>query len=156
MEHLLRVVTVRNGLIAGIIIGALAMIDFFDLYQYAGQWVQSRLYPAQKNSGLAGREILQSKENRESAAVLRRYGKILDQLGAARREGFEIAPLAAKARAALKFNVAGYRIYATRLLIEVQMAVPRKQPRAAPVSRSDEDLEIPPNVPTKKTASKRL
>ena len=151
LEWLLRVATPRNFAVAGVILAILALASYLDLYQYVVQWNEARLYPPQKASGLAGREILQSKQQREAATVARRYDRIMAGLEAAGREGFVVAPLAAKARAALKFNVPDYRIYATRLLIQVEMAIPRKRTRAIPASESDETLETPASIPAKKT-----
>jgi hypothetical protein len=145
MEFLLKVFTLRNLLLALAAIGLVLAAD--NLQQYPRRWYHAWRYPPQRDSGSGGRDILEGKERREAAGLRRRYERVMAQLDEARRQGFQVGVLERKAEVALRLNDARDRPHAVKILVEVEMNVPRKKVQYIPLYPADEEVPIPRDIP---------
>lgn len=146
MELLLKLCTWRNLAWAAAAVAAIYSASL--LQDHPRRWYRDWRYPPQSQAGSAGDEILQLKEQRDSAALLRRHGRVLALLSRAEAEGFDVAGLRRKADAALPLNSARTRRKAVLLLAEVELAVPRKKAEYQPLYPAAEaEEEVPADVP---------
>ncbi|HAM35879.1 MAG TPA: hypothetical protein DEB40_08430 [Elusimicrobia bacterium] len=153
MEFLLRVCTRRNLVIAAATVAAVLAAE--RLQQYPRQWVQRWLYPPQKSASAGGDEIMALKERRESAQLRRRYLKLMDLLRQAQAQGFSVEILRRKADVALTLNDARNRAAAVKILVEVEMKIPRPKVQYIPLYPDDEEEEIPPDIPGRRVRKAR-
>ncbi len=127
MEFLLRICTRHRLAIAAIVIGSLYGAAL--LQSYPRQWVGHWRYPPQKGLSAGGAEILQLQEQRDSARLLRRHARIRALLAQAWAEGFDVDALQRKADVALSLNDESHRAQAVKMLMEVEMSIPRAKQR---------------------------
>lgn len=149
MDLLLRVVTPRNFLIAGLILGLVKLWPKIEKYPRR-MYLESR-YPPQRGVTAAGQEVLDRVDRREAKRVESRFRRVMAKLAEARARGARVDGLEAKARAALKINVPAYRRQATKVLIDVEMAIPREKVRYIPVYATEEQEEVAKDVLPAKT-----
>jgi hypothetical protein len=87
---------------------------------------------------------------RSIEAQYRRVGMLIGQ---ARQIGFDVAALQARADLALTYNSPGRRSEASRILSEVEMAVPRKKVQYIPLyDRASDDMMTDDDTPPARPA----
>ena len=133
MDWMLKYVTARNT------IAALAFAALFNIYiamglrHYPLRWYRHWRYPPQSGPSPEGRAILDANEQQKAAKVEARYRRLRARLDQARAEGFSVEGLQKKAEAALQLNVPNYRRHAVQILVDVEMAIPRRRTRYIPL-----------------------
>lgn len=148
MDLLFRVVTPRNLLILALLLG-LARV-WPKIEKYPRRMYLEWRYPPQGGETAAGQEVLDRVERREAKRVEARFRRVMGKLAKARTHGFQVGGLEAKARAALKLNARAYRRQAIKVLIDVEMAIPREKVQYIPMHPSEEQEEVVPDVPPSK------
>ncbi len=142
MEFLLRICTRRNLAIATISIGFLYCAA--RLQSYPRQWYRHWRYAPQQGLTAGGKEILELKEKKDSARLLRHHERILALLAQARTEGFQVDALERKAAVALNLNDERHRPQAVKILTEVGMSIPQKKAQYVPSQPDDDETPVPP------------
>ncbi|MCX5794728.1 MAG: hypothetical protein NTY77_04450 [Elusimicrobia bacterium] len=146
MELLLKLCTWRNLALAA---AAVAVIYSAGRLQgYPRRWYRDWRYPPQGQAGAGGEEIMRLKDERDSSELVRRHDRVLALLAQAEAEGFDVSALRRKADATLSLNSARTRRKAVLLLAEVELAVPHKKVKYAPLYPATEEEEaVPEDVP---------
>jgi len=153
MEFLLKVCTRRNLIIAAALLGLIFAADH--LQRYPRQWYRAWRYPPQKGASPGGDEIMALKDKTDSARLVRRYDRVMSLLAQAQAENFAVDALERKAAAALQLNNARYRPHAVRILVEVEMDIPRKKVQYIPLHPLEEEVEIPQDLPGRRVGKAR-
>lgn len=148
MDLLFRVVTPRNLLILALVLGFTRLWPKIE--RYPRRMYREWRYPPQSGGTAAGQEVLDRLDRREAKRVEARFRRVAAKLARARTRGLQVDGLQAKARAALTLNVHAYRRQAIKVLIDVEMAIPREKTQYIPMHPSEEQEEVAQDVPPSK------
>ena len=131
LDFLLRHVTVRNFVIAGLMAAAAPFAARFGRYAH-WRYMQT-FYPPVRASESAGEDIKKDLEKKESDRFLARHQRVSGLLAQAKADGFNVAGLDYKAGLALSYNVSERRAEGASLLTEIEMSVPKKKVQYIPI-----------------------
>ena len=153
MEFVLKVFTQRNCAADLALFGLLCAAG--RLQPYCGRWYRDWRYPPQKSASAGGDEIMALLEDRASSQLIRRHERVMTLLARARTAGFSVSLLERKADVAMKLNDPRNRAAAVKILAEIEMGVPRKRARYLPLSTTDENMDIPEDIPGRRVRGRR-
>ncbi|MBI3554498.1 MAG: hypothetical protein HY077_18545 [Elusimicrobia bacterium] len=152
LEFLLRHVTVRNLVIAGILGASLPFA--VGLGRSAREFYRETYYPAQRGSNKGSDDIKKTLDQRESEKVIARFERVNSRLAQAKADGRNIGGLAWKSKQAMRYNVPGRRDVALQMLDEVEMATPLKKVQYIPLyPPAPKDMMSDDDVPPAKAAA---
>ncbi|MBI5622651.1 MAG: hypothetical protein HY924_02605 [Elusimicrobia bacterium] len=111
------------------------------------RWLHDRRYPPQKASNPLGDQILRELSEKDRLRVEALHRGLLDELAAAKAQGFDVADLETRAQTAASFNVTRTRAEAERLLNEVRRDIPIKESAEPPLPQYGKGQSAPGGAP---------